>query len=107
MTHDAAVDVKGYLAVFGALLVLTLVTVGVSTLHLAELPAVIVGISIAAAKAALVALFFMHLRSERAIVYWALGFTAFFFVALLALLLMSEGDHLFGTRFGDAFQMYW
>jgi len=107
MTHDAAVDVKGYLAVFGALLVLTLLTVGVSTLHLAELPAVLVGIAIAIAKAALVALFFMHLRSERAIVYWALGFTGFFFVALLALVLLSEGDHLFGTRFGDAFQMYW
>jgi caa(3)-type oxidase subunit IV len=68
---------------------------------------VVLGLAIAAAKAALVALFFMHLRSERAIVYWALGFTAFFLVALVALLLWSEADHLFGTRFGDAFQMYW
>ena len=37
--------------VFGALLVLTIVTVGVSYLHLPETPAVIIGLSIALTKA--------------------------------------------------------
>ena len=34
MTHDVAAQVRGYLMVFGALLVLTLVTVAVSYLDL-------------------------------------------------------------------------
>jgi hypothetical protein len=36
-------------------------------------------------------------------VYWPLGLTAFLFVGLIAGLLMSEGDHLSGTQWGDAF----
>ena len=89
--------------VFGALLALTLATVGVSYLRLPETPAVIVGISIALVKAALVAMYFMHLKGEKPMVYWPLGLTAFLFVGLLVSLLLSEGDHLFGTQFGDAF----
>ena len=89
--------------VFGALLVLTIATVGVSYLRLPETPAVIVGISIALVKATLVAMFFMHLKGEKPMVYWPLGLTAFLFVGLLVSLLLSEGDHLFGTQFGDAF----
>ena len=41
MTHDVAKQVRGYLMVFGALLVLTLVTVGVSYLDLPEFETVI------------------------------------------------------------------
>ena len=89
--------------VFGALLVLTIATVGVSYLRLPETPAVIVGISIALVKATLVAMFFMHLKGEKPMVYWPLGLTAFLFVGLLVSLLLSEGDHLSGTPFGDAF----
>jgi cytochrome c oxidase subunit 4 len=104
MGHEAAVAVKGYLAVFGSLLVLTMVTVGVSYLDLPEAETVVVALAIALTKATLVALFFMHLKSERPMVYWPLGLTAFLFVALLAFVLLSESDHLFGARFGDAFQ---
>lgn len=104
MPHDVAVRVKGYLAVFVALLVLTLITVSVSYLHLGKAPAVALGLTIAMTKAALVAMFFMHLKGERPMVYWPLGLTAFLFAALFGFLLWSEGDHLFGTRFGDAFE---
>lgn len=103
MTHDIARQVRGYLFVFGTLLVLTLVTVGVSYLHLPHTPAVVIGLSIAIAKASLVAMYFMHLKGEREMVYWPLGLTAFLFVGLLVSILVSEGDHLFGTQFGDAF----
>jgi cytochrome c oxidase subunit 4 len=89
--------------VFGALLVLTIATVGVSYLRLPETPAVIVGISIALVKAALVAMYFMHLKGEKPMVYWPLGLTAFLFVGLIVSLLLAEGDHLTGTQFGDAF----
>jgi cytochrome c oxidase subunit 4 len=104
MTHDAAVQVKGYLAVFGALLVLTVATVGVSYLQLPEYETVAVALLIATAKASLVAMFFMHLKGERPMVMWPLALTAFLFVALLGFVLMAEADHLFGTRFGDAFR---
>ena len=104
MTHDVAVQVRGYLTVFGALLVLTVVTVGVSYLQLPATETVVVALAIATVKASLVAMFFMHLKGERPMVMWPLGLTAFLFVALLAFVLMSEGNHLFGTRFGDAFQ---
>jgi cytochrome c oxidase subunit IV len=97
------VDVRPYLAVFGALMVLTVVTVGVSYLRLSMTPTVLVALAIATAKASLVAIFFMHLKGERPMVYWPLGLTAVLFVALFAFLLWSEGDHLFGTRFDDAF----
>ena len=102
-THDGTVKVKGYLAVFGALLALTAVTVGFSYLHLAHPLAVAVGIAIAIAKASLVVMFFMHLKGERPMVMWPLGLTVFLFVGLFVSLLFSEGDHLFGTRFTDAF----
>jgi cytochrome c oxidase subunit 4 len=104
MAHETAVQVRGYLAVFGALLVLTLVTVAVSYLDLPAVETVAVALVIATVKAALVAMFFMHLKGERPMVTWPLAFTAFFFVALLAAILLSEGDHLAGTKFGDAFQ---
>jgi caa(3)-type oxidase subunit IV len=101
--HDASAEVKRYLAVFGALLVLTAITVGISYLRLPEGPAVVVALTIAAGKAALVAAFFMHLKGEKPAVYWSLGLTAFLFVALVAFVFWTEADHLFGTRFTGAF----
>ena len=89
--------------VFGTLLVLTLITVGVSYLDLPEVETVIVALSIATVKASLVAIFFMHLKGERPMVMWPLALTAFLFVGLLASVLYSEADHLFGARFQDAF----
>jgi caa(3)-type oxidase subunit IV len=103
MSHDVARQVRGYLFVFGTLLVLTVVTVAVSYLHLPHGPAVVIGLSIAIAKASLVAMYFMHLKGEKPMVYWPLSLTAFLFVGLIAGLLFSEADHLFGTRFDDAF----
>jgi cytochrome c oxidase subunit IV len=104
MAHDVAVQVKGYLTVFGALLVLTMITVGVSYLQLPEVETVALGLAIATAKATLVAMFFMHLKGERPMVTWTLALTAFLFVGLMGFLLFSESDHLFGAMFQDSFQ---
>src|SRR5262245_20105334 len=104
MAKDVAAQVRGYLMVFGALLVLTLVTVGVSYLDLPEVETVVVALMIATTKASLVAMFFMHLKGERPMVMWPLKLTAFLFVALLVFSLVSEADHLYGARFQDAFQ---
>ena len=103
-THDHAVHVKGYLTVFGALLVLTAVTVGASYLELSTTGTVVLAIAIATIKAALVALFFMHLKSERPAIYWTLGLTGVLFVALFGFVLWTEADHLFGTKWITPFE---
>lgn len=105
MTTETTSPVRAgpYLAVFAVLLVLTLVTVGVSYLDLSVGPTVALALAIALVKASLVGVFFMHLANERAMVYWPLALTAVLFVALIAFTLWSEGDHLFGTRFQGAF----
>jgi cytochrome c oxidase subunit 4 len=87
-------DVQGYIAVFAALLALTLVTVGMSYLQLPGGPTIALGLAIASAKAALVVLFFMHLKSEKPMVFWPLALTMFLFVALFAFVLWTEADHI-------------
>lgn len=71
MSHDV-VDVKKhvrtYLAVFVALACLTVLTVGVSYLHLTMPIAVTVALVIATIKASLVAAYFMHLISEKRLI---------------------------------------
>ena len=104
MTNDVAVQVRGYLAVFGALLVLTLATVSISYMRLATPQTIAFALAIAAAKASLVALFFMHLKRERAPIYMALGLTAVLFAALLGFTLWTEADHPRGTRFSPPFE---
>ena len=89
MTH-----VQGYVAVFGALLVLTASTVGASFLHMPAAPAIALALTIAVAKATLVVLFFMHLKGEKPMVFWPLALTMFLFVALFAFILWSEADHI-------------
>lgn len=74
-----------YIAVFVALAFLTVVTVTVSYLDLAPLQAIGVALGIATVKGSLVALFFMHLISEKQIIFWVLLFTFLFFAALLVL----------------------
>ena len=103
MTENVAAQGKGYMAVFGALLALTAVTVAISYVQLPSTPAVAVGITIATAKAALVAMFFMHLKHERRVIYMSLTLTAVLFVSLIGLILWSEGDHVPGTEFTQPF----
>lgn len=98
-----SVHVRGYTAVFAALLVLTVATVGAAGLQTSGPAAVAIGLAIAAVKAALVALFFMHLWRERRMVHLTLALTAVFCVGLFVLTLWTEADHAPGTRFGSAF----
>jgi cytochrome c oxidase subunit 4 len=98
-----SVSVRGYLSVFAALLILTVVTVAVASLQLTEGMTVLVAITIATFKAALVAIFFMHLKGEKPMVFWSLGLTGVLLAALFAFVLWTEGNRLLGTRFEDAF----
>jgi cytochrome c oxidase subunit 4 len=89
MTGDHAADidkhVRIYITVFVALMVLTVVTVAISRLHLSVPVAVAVALLVAIVKGALVACYFMHLISEKKLIYAVLALTVSFFVALLAL----------------------
>ena len=66
-------------------MVLTIVTVAISRLHLSVPIAVTVALLVAIVKGSLVACYFMHLISEKKLIYAVLAVTAAFFVALLAL----------------------
>jgi cytochrome c oxidase subunit 4 len=85
-------QVKIYVLVFAALLVLTMVTVAVSRLHLPVASAVAVALVVATVKGGLVASYFMHLVSERKLIYWVLGITVAFFLAVLLLPLWGHFD---------------
>ncbi len=100
--EDIKKHLKIYYMVFGGLLVLTLLTVGVSRFHLSVPFAVAVALLIAGIKGSLVACYFMHLISERGMIFWILALCAFFFVALLllpSLTLFEEGPGL--IKFGN------
>ena len=75
--------VKIYVGVFVTLLVLTLVTVGVSYMHLPIGLAVVVALLIAGFKGSLVAGFFMHLFQEKPLIFWILTTALCFFLILL------------------------
>jgi cytochrome c oxidase subunit IV len=95
--HDPAeIDkhVRTYIIVFATLLTLTFVTVAVSYLHLELHQAVAVALVIATFKASLVALFFMHLISERQVIIMILALTFAFAVALLLLPIITNLDHI-------------
>ena len=89
MTNDHAADidrhVRVYITVFVALMALTIITVGVSYLHLPVPMAVSVALLVATIKGSLVACYFMHLISEKKLIYAVLLVTVAFFIALMAL----------------------
>jgi cytochrome c oxidase subunit 4 len=81
MAHGTATSRWIPLAVFAALLLLTVVTVLVSFVDLG-LWNVVVALLIASAKASLVALFFMHLKGESPLV-WGFALVPIVFLALI------------------------
>ncbi|MEJ2085020.1 MAG: cytochrome C oxidase subunit IV family protein [Acidobacteriota bacterium] len=78
-------ETRVYILVFVALAALTIVTVGISYLHLHFVAAIGLALFVALIKGSLVAGFFMHLISERKLVYWVLILTFIFFLALMLL----------------------
>lgn len=87
MSGDSAEDIKKhvrvYITVFVALLALTFITVGISYLHLPTHWAILFALLVATTKGTLVACYFMHLISERKLIYMILLLCAFFFAVLM------------------------
>jgi cytochrome c oxidase subunit 4 len=90
--HSIDIDkhVRTYLLVFLALITLTVVTVAVYYLPLGVFASVVLALFIASIKAGLVACYFMHMISEKKLIYWVMGVTMAFFVVLLALPILTS-----------------
>jgi cytochrome c oxidase subunit 4 len=99
--EDIRKHVRVYIGVFVALMVLTVVTVGVAQLHLSTPLAITVALFVAIIKGSLVALFFMHLSNERRAIYATLVLTVVFFVFLMAIPKFTENDN-FGAKVHQA-----
>ena len=84
--------VRVYMIVFVALMALTIITVAVSYLDLPFHVAVIVALFVATIKGSLVACYFMHLISEKKLIYAVLIITVIKFAALLALPAFTHGN---------------
>ena len=85
--------IRRYLLVFVALIIGTIFTVWASYIQF-HYRSVNIGLAlvIACTKAFLVAGYFMHLISEKKMIYAVMAFTAFFFAGLMGLTLWSFGD---------------
>lgn len=78
-TAEAMVRARSYLVVFGALLALTVLTVGAASMDLPTLPTVVIGLAI------------------------TLAFTAVSCAALFGLTIWTEADHVPGTQLRTPF----
>ncbi len=96
MAGSSAEDIKKhivvYYKVFAALAVLTTLTVAISYLDFGIGAAVLVAMLVASVKGTLVACYFMHLLTERGMIFWVLGLCAFFFALLMVLPVVTIAD---------------
>ena len=91
--HDVQKSVRKYVLVFVALLVGTVLTVSMYYVHLPSVPLTIcVALFIASVKAFLVAGYFMHLISEKKMIYCVLASTGFFLCGLMGLTIWAMHD---------------
>jgi len=88
--------IRFYWGIFGALILGTILTVGVPAVFHFENHAinVVIGLFIATVKAALVCLFFMHLSHEKRTVYLMIAMSVVFAIALFIFTGLAYFDHL-------------
>ena len=77
---------------YAALAVLTIITVAASYLDISTGEAILLALTIASIKGSLVAGYFMHLISEKALITWILMLTAGFFFVLMFIPMASFID---------------
>ncbi len=96
--EEVAKHKKVYIAVFIALLVGTVVTVALNYMHFdSKALTIAIALFVATIKATLVACYFMHLISEKKMIYVILGFTTILVIALMVLTLTSYAGFPNGT----------
>ncbi len=85
--------IRTYILVFLALVAGTILTVTAWKIHMPTVfLTVLVALLIAAVKASLVAGWFMHLSSERKMIYAILLMTGFFFLGMMFLTVLAMAD---------------
>ncbi|MDP6569565.1 MAG: cytochrome C oxidase subunit IV family protein [Candidatus Marinimicrobia bacterium] len=87
-------NIRNYIMVFGALAILTVITVGASYLQVGVVSAIVIAVIIATVKGSLVASIFMHLLSEKKFIYILLGVTALLFLVLMFVTLFTVNDQV-------------
>lgn len=107
-THDISKHIRLYFIVGFALLIGTIVTVLMNSVHFDSMTLTIaIALFIACVKGFLVAGYFMHLLSEKKMIYCILGATVFFFAGLMYLIISARSDLPNGSLHlgsGEAFQ---
>ena len=88
MSHHGGPPLRSYYMVYGALLVLLVLTVAVAELHLGGF-GVVLALLIAVAKAVLVLLYFMHLRYSSRLT-WLFAGAGFVWLLILLVFLMAD-----------------
>ena len=88
MAHES--KRKQYVKVFFALIILTALELAVVYMGISRALLISALIGLAIAKAAAVALYFMHLREERSMLRWVVGGTLLSFPPLYAFVLIAE-----------------
>jgi cytochrome c oxidase subunit IV len=89
MSSQHIVSIKLYAVIFVALIVLTLTTTGVAFIDLGGNLNAAIALAIAAAKALLVILFFMHVRYSHPLT-WIFAGVGFLWLLILLTLMMSD-----------------
>lgn len=92
-SDDVSKHIRGYLIIGATLIIGTVLTVLASRVDLGHHWNIVLALVIATVKASLVALYFMHLISEKKMIYTVLGFTAFFFIGLMFITISAYNDH--------------
>jgi len=93
VAHNVAKHIRGYMLVGATLITFTAITVFLSYVNFGTMKAnVAVAMLVATFKAGLVALIFMHLKSEKRMIYRILMFTAFFVLGLFFLTYLAWYD---------------
>jgi cytochrome c oxidase subunit 4 len=92
--HAAHINkhIRNYLVVFAALALLTIVTVWIAYFDLSPVKAVLLALFVATIKGSLVACVFMHLISEKKLIFIVLTIAVLFFIPLLLLPVATSLD---------------
>jgi cytochrome c oxidase subunit 4 len=92
-SDDVSQHIRGYMIIGATLIIGTVLTVLASYVDLGHHWNIVLALVIATVKASLVALYFMHLISEKQLIYTVLGFTAFFFIGLMFITMAAYHDY--------------
>ena len=95
MEETAAHKPVNYGAIFWALLILTICEIITANLHMVATPIRVVGlVALAIVKASLVALFYMHLKFEKFLIYFIVIFPLFLATVLTLMVLADKAPKI-------------